>query len=227
MASFATPSPYSKWASILSLLVILLVSSPAESFAVPQRLGRTQLMSTTSLVSGRKKNLAANDPTNASRTKPTLLSLPNDENQSDIQNNPTIYSPLDRPVLALVDTLSLIIFAAVGKSSHSPDGSLDFVAVLVTAFPFIASWIATSPLTGVYSPDERGEEVNLVGSTVFKVGKGWALAIPLGIALRGVVKGYIPPVSFMVVTLIATLVILGGARVLFSVAEDFFVEFVN
>ena len=53
------------------------------------------------------------------------------------------------------------------------------------------------------------------------------VAIPLGIVLRGVIKGYVPPVPFMVVTLISTLVILAGVRVVFSVAEDFFVELVN
>mmetsp|Transcript_2029 Transcript_2029/g.4595 ORF Transcript_2029/g.4595 Transcript_2029/m.4595 type:complete len:234 (-) Transcript_2029:350-1051(-) len=224
---FYTPSPFSKWVWILSSLAVLLVSSPVESFAIPQRAGRIRLLVKTSSVTFRGKNFVVYDPTYTLITKPTCLSSSSDDNQNDIQTKPTVYTPLERPVLAVIDTLALIVFAAVGKSSHSPDGSLDVAAVMVTAFPFIASWIVTSPLTGVYSPDERGEEVNLVRSTVVKVGKGWALAVPLGIVLRGVIKGYIPPVSFMVVTLISTLVILGGARILFSVAEDFFVEFVS
>ena len=136
-----------------------------------------------------------------------------------------IYTPLDRPLLAVVDTISLVIFAAIGKSSHSGDGSLDLLAVLVTAFPFVTSWLATSPLTGVYSPDDR--DSNVLSSTAVKIGKGWLIAVPLGIVARGVIKGYVPPVPFMIVTLISTLVILTGVRILFSVAEDFFVELVN
>lgn len=151
------------------------------------------------------------------------------QNDEDIEipttGGPTIYTPLDRPLLAMIDTISLTIFAAIGKSSHSDDGSLDLIAVLITAFPFITAWLATSPLTGIYSPDDR--ENNAVASTALKVAKGWILAIPIGIALRGVIKGYVPPVPFMIVTLISTLVILVGVRILFSVVEDFFVELVN
>eukprot|EP00970_Alexandrium_tamarense_P011596 scaffold2550_cov215-Alexandrium_tamarense.AAC.4 len=139
--------------------------------------------------------------------------------------SPSMYTPLDRPLLAIVDTFSLTIFAAIGKSSHSSDGSLDLLAILVTAFPFITAWLATSPVTSVYSPDERSE--NMIATTAVKVLNGWALAVPLGVALRGVIKGYVPPVPFIFVTLISTLIILVGVRVLFNVMEDFFVELVN
>lgn len=66
-----------------------------------------------------------------------------------------------------------------------------------------------------------------MASTALKIGKGWIVAIPIGIVGRGIIKGYVPPVPFMIVTLISTLVILVGVRVLFSVLEDFFVELVN
>ena len=79
---------------------------------------------------------------------------------------------------------------------------------------------AASGLAGDPTPVSRSE-------SFLKTAKGWIVAIPIGIALRGVIKGYVPPVSFAVVTMIATLVIVGGARVLFAFAEDFFVEMVN
>ena len=135
------------------------------------------------------------------------------------------YTPLDRPLLAAVDAASLVVFAAIGKSSHSPDGALDPVAVLVTALPFVAAWLFLSPLTGVYSPDDRGE--NVLSEVASKVARGWAASVPVGIALRGAIKGYVPPLPFVVVTLVSTLVILVAARLLFSVVEDFFVELVN
>ena len=139
----------------------------------------------------------------------------------------TFYTPLNRPLLAIIDTISLIVFAAIGKSSHGANGDLDIFAVLLTAFPFVTAWLSTSPLTGVYSPDDTSDESNVIVSTGLKVVKGWAVAVPLGIVLRGVIKGYIPPTPFIIVTLISTLVILVGARVLFAVAEDVFVEMVN
>jgi hypothetical protein len=129
-------------------------------------------------------------------------------------------------VLAVIDVIGLIIFAFIGKSSHSADGSIDVEGVLSTAFPFVTAWLASSPLTGVYSPDERGGDTNMISSTAIKVAKGWALAVPLGIAMRGVLKGYVPPVPFIIVTMISTLVILAGIRLLFNVVENFFVELV-
>ena len=155
---------------------------------------------------------------------PSILRLNKDEDNGGSDVTSQLYTPLDRPLLAIVDTVSLVIFAAIGKSSHAADGSIDPLAVLVTAFPFVAAWLATSPLTAVYSPDDRDN--NMVASTAVKVGKGWVLAVPLGIALRGAIKGYMPPAPFIIVTLISTLVILAGVRILFSLMEDFFVEFV-
>lgn len=149
---------------------------------------------------------------------------PDNSNDSGMQK---IYTPTDRPLLAIIDTISLIVFAAIGKSSHSANGDLDILAVLMTAFPFVTAWLSTSPLTGVYSPDDTSDESNVIVSTGMKVVKGWAVAVPLGIALRGAVKGYVPPTPFIIVTLISTLVILVGVRVLFAIAEDVFVELVN
>jgi len=152
-----------------------------------------------------------------------VLSMQRDvENDDDATNG--LSTPLDRPVLAAVDVVALLGFAAVGKASHSADGSLDIGAVASVAFPFVTSWLLTSPLTGVYTDDAKGG--NVVSESFLKAAKGWIFAVPLGIAFRAVIKGYFPPVSFVIVTMIATLVILGGARALFAFAEDFFVELV-
>jgi len=130
-----------------------------------------------------------------------------------------------RPVLALVDTAALLAFAAVGKASHDATGALSLVAVAQTALPFVASWFVTSPLTGVY--DENSSGGNLIQDTLIQTAKGWALAIPLGCVLRGVLKGYAPPVPFVIVTMIATLVVLTVARLGYAVLRDFFLELVN
>lgn len=155
---------------------------------------------------------------------PAVLSMQEDGGSGD-DTASDLSTPLDRPVLAAVDVVALLGFAAVGKASHSADGSLDIGAVASVAFPFVTSWLLTSPLTGIYTED--AEDGNVVSESFLKAAKGWIVAVPLGIALRGVIKGYVPPVSFAIVTMIATLVIVGGARVLFAFAEDFFVEMVN
>lgn len=124
-------------------------------------------------------------------------------------------TPMEKPILAAVDFAALVAFAGVGKASHSADGALDIQAVLTTALPFLLAWYATSPFTGVYKDGDGG-----VISAGKAAAKGWVVAVPLGCALRGVIKGYVPPAPFVIVTLIATLVILGGSRMLYSVVED-------
>jgi Protein of unknown function (DUF3054) len=131
-------------------------------------------------------------------------------------------SPLRDPVLATLDVVCLLGFAAIGKASHAANGSIDPSAVLITGFPFVTAWLATSPFTGIYSkllvvPD-AATKVDIAKQATIQTAKGWALAIPLGCALRGIIKGYVPPLPFVMVTLVATLVILVTVRVLYAVA---------
>jgi hypothetical protein len=126
-------------------------------------------------------------------------------------------TPLDKPLLAAVDFAALVTFAGVGKASHSSDGALDIQAVLTTALPFLFAWFATSPFTGIYKDGDDDGGALSAGKVA---AKGWIVAIPLGCALRGVIKGYVPPIPFVIVTLIATLVLLGGSRILYSVVEN-------
>ena len=142
----------------------------------------------------------------------------------DKDNQFSISSPLDRPLLAVVDTVSLVAFAGIGYAAHAPPGSLDIVAILKTALPFVIAWLATSPLTGVYSLDNK--ENNIQSGLVTTL-KGWIIAVPLGIVGRGLIRGVTPPVPFIVVTLISTLVIVGGARLMFSIVGNLVAEKVN
>jgi len=131
----------------------------------------------------------------------------------------------NRPLLALSDFLSIMLFASIGKASHSTTGSLDLISVAITAFPFLLAWFTISPLVGSYdkestllSQDDPSplRFAGVIGNTI----KGWSLAIPVGCLLRGFIKGYIPPTPFVVVTLVSTAVILGGSRVLYSILES-------
>lgn len=142
---------------------------------------------------------------------------------SSVESSTGQNGPLDRPLLAALDALSLLCFAAVGKASHASDGSIDPFAAIITAFPFLVSWFATSFITGVYAPldiqqqstgndeDDDGSKGWLVASWK-QTAQGWIVAVPLGCVGRGLIKGYIPPTAFVIVTMIATLVILGVTR---------------
>lgn len=222
--------------SPLRLLLLIAVASYCTTLinafsTLP--LSSRALISPTTTTAARQPFQTTSTSSSFSPSRRLLYNSPNDDNNEMIDtissttqaaNNSKIYTPLDRPLLAIVDTISLLIFAAIGKSSHSDDGTIDILAVFITAFPFITSWLSTSPITGTYSPDDR--DTNIISSTAIKIGKGWILAIPLGIALRGVIKGYVPPTPFIIITLISTFVILTVGRILFSLVEDFFVEFV-
>ena len=140
--------------------------------------------------------------------------------QSQEDSESSLATPLDNPTLTALDIVALTGFAAVGKASHAPDGSIDFGAVLVTAFPFIMAWLATSPLTGIYKELDASNDENVIPKALIQTVKGWAVAVPLGCALRGVIKGYVPPVPFVIVTLIATLVILSTVRVVYALATE-------
>lgn len=140
-----------------------------------------------------------------------------DSDQDPEASHTSLSTPLDRPLLAAIDFAALILFAGLGKASHSADGTLDIQGVMTTAFPFLLSWFATSPFTGIYADNNIGSGIVDAGKVA---AKGWIVAIPLGCALRGVIRGYVPPTSFVIVTLIVTLIILGGSRMIFSVVTD-------
>jgi hypothetical protein len=129
-------------------------------------------------------------------------------------------SPLDRPVLAFIDATAILIFATIGKASHASDGTIDLIAVTVTALPFLLSWFVTAPLLGCYTPGATSD----IKSAVFQTAKGWIIAVPLGCVLRGVIKGYVPPMPFVIVTLISTLIILGIGRSAYTALSEIYTE---
>ncbi|KAG7370733.1 DUF3054 domain containing protein [Nitzschia inconspicua] len=130
---------------------------------------------------------------------------------------------LDRPVLAILDFVALMVFAAIGKASHAVGDETtlfqELSGVALTALPFVVSWFATSFVTGVYQTIRISDDTNnnnsnndWLVSTWKQTAKGWIVAIPLGCVGRGLIKGYVPPIPFVIVTMIATFVILGLTR---------------
>ncbi|CAN8067789.1 unnamed protein product [Agarophyton chilense] len=124
------------------------------------------------------------------------------------------YADLGRRLdLVIGDTVALLAFAYIGRFSHGSK-SIDF-GVLKTAAPFLSAWFVTSPLLGVYT---RAATANLSEALKYFV-RAWAIAMPMGIGLRGVVTDHVPPVAFAAISLVATLILMGSWRALFVVVR--------
>jgi hypothetical protein len=233
---------------LLSLVLILFTTGPVvvKGFQLPGRnratsssrkkLHATTFSLSTSVVVPFQQSLhyyktsTTNSYPNNNSNIPTALSLFQDDTKeaeqeslssSSSSNAVTSSSPaLNHPILlATIDFVALVLFAGIGKANHDTTGSIDVSSTLNTAAPFLLSWYATSPFTGIYNHHQPGAEDE---DSIWEVGKivvrGWIVAIPLGCVLRGILKGYVPPVPFVVVTMIATLILLGGTRMLYAAA---------
>ncbi|CAL4935709.1 unnamed protein product [Urochloa decumbens] len=115
-------------------------------------------------------------------------------------------------LLAGGDVLCLLLFSAIGRFSHGLP-VLD-AETFKTADPFIAGWLLSAYLLGGFGDDAKGH--NGVGSAVITAAKSWVVGIPLGLAIRAVTSGHIPPTPFILVTMGSTGVLLTAWRALVS-----------
>jgi hypothetical protein len=107
-----------------------------------------------------------------------------------------------RRLAALVfaaDLVAVVVFAAIGRSSHDESG--DLLGLAGTAAPFAVGLVAAWAL-----PTVRANPPALRSGLVV-----WAGAAVLGLALRAAFTGRLP-LSFAVVTVIALGVLLVGWR---------------
>ncbi|KDP41580.1 hypothetical protein JCGZ_15987 [Jatropha curcas] len=110
------------------------------------------------------------------------------------------------------DVLALLLFSAIGRFSHGY--SVFDLDTLRTADPFIAGWFLGAYFLGGYGEDGRG--MNGISKAIVAAAKSWALGIPLGVIIRAVSSGHIPPYTFILVTMGSTAVLLIGWRALLS-----------
>lgn len=90
------------------------------------------------------------------------------------------YADLSRRLdLVFGDSLAILTFALIGHISHG--GKSFDLDVVKTAAPFLSAWFVVSPLLGAYT---RAATAN-VGQTISSFARAWAIAIPMGLALRG------------------------------------------
>lgn len=120
------------------------------------------------------------------------------------------YSDLSRRFdLVFGDALMILSFAYIGRASHG-DPKFD-IELLRTATPFLAAWFLTTPLLGAYTRAATAD----VGSALKSFARAWAVSIPMGIALRGVLTQHIPPTTFTVITLVTNFILIGTWRTVY------------
>ncbi len=114
-------------------------------------------------------------------------------------------------LLVVGDILVFLIFAAIGRRSHSEAGNVFGVAI--TALPFAAGWFLVSPFVGAFKRDIERTPGKMSLTTLLS----WFAAWPVALLLRGIfVDKGVPPLSFALVTLITNMILLQAWRVPFA-----------
>jgi len=116
--------------------------------------------------------------------------------------------------LVIGDLVSFVVFAAVGRRSHSEAAGLDAVGQIArTALPFALGWLLVSPFAGAFRRDKTSTPARMLARTEL----AWLAAWPATLLLRWALADdhQVQP-SFAVVILIANAVFLGLWRTAFS-----------
>jgi len=117
-------------------------------------------------------------------------------------------------LLVIGDATVFLIFAAVGRRSHGEAASLStFLQVAGTAAPFALGWFIVAPFIGAY----RRRKTTGVGKMAQWTALSWVAAWPVALLFRGIaVDRAVPPLKFMLISLISNMVFLEVWRVLFA-----------
>ncbi len=129
-----------------------------------------------------------------------------DVNEKTQNNWNDVFSRKD---LAFVDATALMGFAAIGRGSHAE--GMDIFGILATSLPFLCGWFLVSPLMGSYSRAATKTKGAVPPGLVL----GWATSMPIALGIRGLLKGTVPPIPFIVISLVATFVSLCAFRYLY------------
>ena len=119
--------------------------------------------------------------------------------------------PQRTAILVIGDIIVFLIFAAIGRRSHSEAGNVFGIAI--TALPFAIAWFLVSPFVGAF---KRGLEYS-TGKMSLRTLLAWLAAWPLAMLFRGIfVDKGVPPWTFALITLISNTILLQAWRVPFS-----------
>ena len=113
-------------------------------------------------------------------------------------------------ILVIGDLLMLLLFAWLGQAEHQTTST--FLRLLEVAAPFAIAWLLVGGLRGLFQIRHYRNYSSMLKGTA----QIWIAAIPLGTVLRAWYNGSgIVQVSFLLVGLISTFVLLVAWRTLF------------
>ena len=117
-------------------------------------------------------------------------------------------------LLVIGDAIVFLIFAAVGRRSHGEAAGISsFLQVAGTAAPFALGWFIVAPLVGAY----RRRQTAGVRKMAQRTALSWIAAWPVALLFRGIaVDRAVPPLPFMLISLVSNMVFLEVWRVLFA-----------
>ncbi|NTV63300.1 MAG: DUF3054 domain-containing protein [Oscillochloris sp.] len=119
--------------------------------------------------------------------------------------------------LASGDVVALLVFAAIGRSSHGePIGPAAFGEVLYTATPFLVAWLISAPLLGGFSLQTTNTPLKMLRATAVS----WCAALVLGAVVRAIMIGRFSHYTFYVMTFLVAMLILCVWRGTFALWEQ-------
>ena len=125
-------------------------------------------------------------------------------------------SPWRISALVAGDALSFLVFAGVGRDTHSEATGLAALGqVALTALPFALGWFLVSPWVGAY----RRAATTGVRRMLTRTELAWLASYPVALLLRVIIApDHQMPITFAIVILLANAVFLGVWRSAFALA---------
>lgn len=120
-----------------------------------------------------------------------------------------------RRILGLIvgDTISFLVFASVGRSSHGEASGFGAISlVFETALPFILGWLVIAPFVGAFRTDPTEPPLGLLRRSAL----AWLIAWPICLGLRALIRQSSIPWTFALVVFITNMLLLLAWRAVFT-----------
>jgi len=118
-------------------------------------------------------------------------------------------------LLVAGDVAALVLFAAIGRGSHHE--TVASLETLGTALPFVLGWLGSCAWLDGYGKAARGWEAVPAAA---KAAQCWAVGIPAGLAIRGLLQMRVPPTPFIAVSMAVTFALLVSWRAALAAATE-------
>lgn len=109
---------------------------------------------------------------------------------------------MSRQAVAIGDALILLLFAAIGRSSHHQGGPV--VETVLVALPFLIGWFSAAWAQGVYRPEAFSSAPAALAITA----RTWLAGGIIGLIIRSVAEHHLAPPTFVAIALGFNLVLL-------------------